>query len=116
MNIEERLREKARTIQKFEQLCTDPNYTPIQHIELNDAIEITKDLFTKEQVEELRKESYTKGVEDKNNLMRDYENLLIDIMGKRKVSIGSLENYYDLHLEVESIDKQYSRLQQLKEK
>ena len=67
-------------------------------------------------IESALKESYTKGVEDKNNLMRDYENLLIDIMGKRKVSIGSLENYYDLHLEVESIDKQYSRLQQLKEK
>ena len=115
MKIEERLREKSNTLIDC-WLATDYDNTDMEIIKLTDAIEITKDLFTKEQVEELRKESYTKGVEDKNNLMRDYENLLIDIMGKRKVSIGSLENYYDLHLEVESIDKQYSRLQQLKEK
>lgn len=57
MNIEERLREKSRIIQKFQQSCdtNDPNYTPIRFIELTDAIEITKDLFTKEQVEELLK-------------------------------------------------------------
>ena len=45
-------------------------------------------------------------------ILADFGNLLIDIMGSRKCSIGSLENYYDLHLEVKRISELYSKLQE----
>ena len=54
MNIEERLREKSNTLIDC-WLATDYDNTDMEIIKLTDAIEITKDLFTKEQVEELLK-------------------------------------------------------------
>ena len=58
--IEERLREKSKVVLPFEQSCNTLNYTPIRFIDLDDALEITKDLFTKEQVEELLKKQREK--------------------------------------------------------
>ena len=46
-----------------------------------------------------------------SGILADFENLLIDIMCSRKCSIGSLENYYDLRLEVKRINELYSKIQ-----
>ena len=45
-------------------------------------------------------------------ILRDYENLLVEIMGARKVSIGSLHNYFDLHIKVSQTEKRYRELQE----
>lgn len=47
-----------------------------------------------------------------SGILADFENLLIDVMGSRKCSIGSLENYYELHLEVKRINELYSKIQE----
>lgn len=47
-----------------------------------------------------------------SGILADFKNLLIDVMSSRKCSIGSLGNYYDLHLEVERINKLYSKIQE----
>ncbi|MBK7380473.1 MAG: hypothetical protein IPJ03_16080 [Ignavibacteriales bacterium] len=47
-----------------------------------------------------------------SEILADFENLLISIMSSRKCSIGSIENYYDLRLEVERINKLYSKIQE----
>jgi len=47
-----------------------------------------------------------------SGILADFENLLIDVMGSRKCSIGSLENYYDPYLEVKRISELYSKLQE----
>jgi len=46
-----------------------------------------------------------------SEILADFENLLIEIMSNRKCSIGSIDNYYDLHLEVKKINELYSKLQ-----
>lgn len=47
-----------------------------------------------------------------SEIFADFENLLVNVMGSRKCSIGSLENYYDLHLEVKRINELYSKIQE----
>ena len=110
MNIEERLREKSKVVLPFEQSCNTLNYTPIRFIDLDDALEITKDLFTKEQVEELRKESYTKGVEDAikicNSEMNKWE--------RNDYSIGRYESSVEIRFQLQKLIEQ--ELGQLKEK
>ena len=46
-----------------------------------------------------------------SKIYAEFENLLIDIMGSRKCSVGSFENYYEPKLNVERINKLYSMLQ-----
>ena len=49
---------------------------------------------------------------DCKKILVDFENLLIDIMGKRTCSIGSLHSHYEVHLKVERINELYSKLQE----
>ena len=71
-----------------------------------------KKLHPQNPFDELRREQAIQMQAIVSGILADFENLLVDVMGARKCSIGSLENYYDLHLEVKRINELYSKLQE----